>query len=178
MSPIILEYGPFQIRWYGVLVALSFLSGIIITYYYGRRYNIKAEILDRIMIRIVLAMIVGARLGYVVANYSFFLDNPHLIPRVDMGGLGSHGGIITCLILGIWWSKRLKFSFWSVCDAVAPVIPLAHIFVRLGNFINAELYGPPTELPWGVVFRGEIVPHHPSQLYEAGVSLIILPLVF
>lgn len=178
MSPVIFEIGPLQIRWYGLLFALAVLSGVFIISSLGRRFGLDSDALDGFIIRLIITVIVGARLGFVIINWEYYRRNLLEIFYIHRGGLGSHGAIILAFILSIFYVRSLNLSYWATADAVAPVLPVAHIFIRLGNFINGELYGPPTDLPWGVVFPGTSVPHHPSQLYEALASLLVLPLVF
>lgn len=178
MSPVLLELGPLQVRWYGLLFAVSVLIGAYLISIFGRRFHLNPEALDRFILRLILTVIVGARLGYVLVNWNYYQLHPIRILYLHQGGLGSHGGIILAIVLGYFFTKRLGLSYWSTADAVAPVLPVGHIFIRVGNFINGELFGPPTSRPWGVVFPGTNTPHHPSQLYEALASLFLLPLVF
>lgn len=175
MNNIALQFGPIQIHWYGILVALAFLTGYWLTIRNGKLYGIKPEVLDKLLVKLFIAIIVGARLAYVISKYPFFIANPWEIIRIDHGGLGSHGAIIAAMIFGYFWTQKAKIAYWRLADAVAPGITLGHIFVRIGNFINGELYGPPTNLPWGVKFPSTSLPVHPSQLYEVLTSFIILP---
>lgn len=178
MSPVIFEWGPLQIRWYGLLFAMGVLLGVYIIAVFGRRFQLHPEALDHFTIRLIITVIVGARLGYVLVNWGIYRQDPVRILFLHQGGFGSHGGIILAMVMGYFFTRRLSLPYWTTADAVAPVIPMGHIFIRLGNFINGELYGPPTTQPWGVSFPGTAVPHHPSQLYEALASLLLLPLVF
>ncbi len=176
MNPIAFKLGSIQVFWYGVLVA----AAIGISYWLARR-NIRADGMDPdktdgLFLKLIVVIIVGARLAYVVSDWAFFQTNPWEIIRTDHGGMGSHGAIIAALVFGYYWTKKEGIGYWRVADAVAPAFPVGHICVRLGNFINGELYGPPTTLPWGVKFPGTAGPAHPSQLYELLTSLIILPL--
>ena len=175
MNSILLKLGPFQIHWYGVLIALAFLTGYWQTRRNAKNYGMDLDAVDGLLLKLIIAIIVGARLAYVVSNYSYFMAYPSEIIRVDHGGLGSHGAIITAMVLGYFWTKKAHVAYWSLGDAIAPAITVGHIFVRIGNFINGELYGPPTNLPWGVKFPTTPAPVHPSQLYEVITSLIVLP---
>lgn len=178
MSPIIFEVGPLQVRWYGLLFAMAVLTGTVITTKMGERFGLDPEALERYIIRLILTIIVGARLGFVLINWEYYIRNPLEILYIHRGGLGSHGGILLGFFMSILYTRSLSLPFWRTADAVALVIPVSHIFIRLGNFINGELYGPPTDLPWGVVFPGTTIPHHPSQLYELVASLLVLPLIY
>lgn len=135
----------------------------------------NVDLIDQILLKLFVAVIIGARLGYVISKYPFFVANPWAIIRFDRGGMGSHGAIITAMVLGYFLTKKAKISYWSLADAMAPGITVAHILIRIGNFMNGELYGPPTNLPWGIKFPTTSVPVHPSQLYEVITSMIILP---
>lgn len=157
---------------------MAVLSGVYIISTMGKRFGLNSDALDGFIIRLIITVIVGARLGFVVINWEHYSRNPIEILYINRGGLGSHGAIILAFILSIFFVRSLNLSYWATADAVAPALPVAHVFIRLGNFINGELYGPPTDLPWGVVFTGTTTPHHPSQLYEALASLLVLPLVF
>lgn len=175
MNNIALKLGPFQIYWYGILIALAFLTGYWLTRRNAKNYGMDLDAVDGLLLKLIIAIIVGARLAYVIANYPYFITNPQEIIRVDHGGLGSHGAIITAMVLGYFWTKKAHILYWSLGDTIAPAITVGHIFVRIGNFINGELYGPPTSLPWGVKFPTTPAPVHPSQLYEVVTSLIVLP---
>ncbi len=175
MSNIAFSIGPLQIHWYGILIAAALIIGYWLTCRNATRYGLEREVLDRLLVRLIVAVIVGARLAFVAANFGFFLAQPWEIIRIDHGGLGSHGAFIAAMLLGWYWTRRARVSYWTLADAVAPAITVGHIFVRIGNFINGELYGPPTNLPWAVKFPTSAVPVHPSQLYEVLTSLAILP---
>lgn len=176
MNPIVFKLGPIQVFWYGILVAAATGISYCLTRRNVRAYGMDPDKTDGLLIKLIVVIIVGARLAYVVSNWGYFQANPWEIIRTDHGGMGSHGAIIAALIGGYYWTKKAGISYWRLADATAPALPVGHIFVRLGNFINGELYGPPTALPWGVKFPGTAGPVHPSQLYEFFISLIILPL--
>ncbi len=174
MNRIAFEIGPIQVHWYGILVAIATIVSLFVVTKNTKRYGLEQDKVDTLLIKILIAVLVGARLGFVLANYKYFLANPAQIIRIDQGGLGSHGSIITVMILGYFWLKKANIPYWQMADAISPSLSIGHVFVRLGNFINGELYGPPTNLPWGVKFTTTAVPVHPSQLYEALVSIVIL----
>ncbi|HBF39313.1 MAG TPA: prolipoprotein diacylglyceryl transferase [Firmicutes bacterium] len=175
MNNIALQLGPIQIHWYGILIALAFLIGYWLTRKNAKHYGISPEVTDSLLVKLIIVIIVGARLAFVISKYPFFIANPWEIIRLDHGGLGSQGAIIAAMVFGYFWTKKAKISYWKLADATAPGITIGHIFVRIGNFINGELYGPPTNLPWGVKFPSTSVPVHPSQLYEVITSFIVLP---
>jgi len=175
MDPVIVEIGPLVIRWYGVMMALMILLGVAVAYRYGPRFGVPTRELDRLTLPFVLTAVIGARVGYVISHPAEF-KNPLEILRIDHGGLTSHGAIAGALILLWITSRRRQLSFWSLTDTTAWTVPLGNILVRFGNFMNGELYGDVTHLPWAVTFPGVPGSRHPLQIYEmilgAGVLLI------
>jgi len=178
LNPIAIDLGFVKVHWYGILVATAILVGYFIARYWAVRYGIDGDKFDSLVLVFVPVIIVGARVAYVVAAWEYFKDNPAEIIRTDHGGLGSHGAILAMLVAGYVASRVTKMPFWTLADVFGPVLPAAHVFVRLGNFINGELYGLPTTLPWGVVFPGTTEPHHPSMAYEGLAAIGIFALVW
>lgn len=173
-----MQVGPFAVRWYGVMVALSILSGIWLTRRAAPSVGLPEELPDRVALGFVLTLFAGARLAYVVSHPAPYLADPVEVLRVDRGGLSSHGAILAGLVYAWWLGRREGISAWSFTDACASWIPLANALVRWGNFMNGELYGDPTSLPWGVVFpTAPDAPRHPLQLYEIATSLALLAVV-
>jgi phosphatidylglycerol:prolipoprotein diacylglycerol transferase len=173
MDPVLVRFGPLVIRWYGVMMAASILLALWTAARLGPRLGVNREQVDALAIPAILLAFAGARIGYVVSHPAEF-TSPLEILRVDHGGLTSHGAIAGGLI-GLWWAaRRLGVRFWDAADAVVWVIPIGNVLVRIGNFINGELYGDPTALPWGITFPGAAGPRHPLQIYEALFALIIL----
>lgn len=172
MNPVAFSIGSLDIYWYGILVAAAFLIGYLNTLHNTKRYGLDSDLVQDLLFRLCIAVIIGARLGVIVVNLEYYLANPlHMFTRA---GLGSHGAIITAMVLGYFWVKKANLSYWTMADAIAPSISIGHIFVRLGNFINGELYGSPTSLPWAVEFPYSGQPVHPAQIYETLISGIIL----
>ncbi len=178
MDPVLVQFGPVTIRWYGVMVAASVLAGIWLTRRAAPLVGIPQDLPDRVAFPFVLVLLAGARLGYVLSHPAPYLAQPWEVVRVDHGGLSSHGAIAAGLLYAAWLARRERISLWSFTDACASWIPLANAFVRWGNFMNGELYGDPTLLPWGVVFpTAPDAPRHPLQLYEMVTSLLLFALV-
>ncbi len=178
MDPILIQLGPFAVRWYGVMMALAILSGIWLTRRAAPAVGLPADLPDRVAVSFVLVLFAGARLGYVVSHPAPYLANPTEVLRVDHGGLSSHGAIAAGLLYAVWLGRKEGVSAASFLDACATWIPLANALVRWGNFMNGELYGDPTSLPWGVVFpTAPGAPRHPLQLYEMATSLVLFLLV-
>ena len=183
IDPAILHIGGFELRWYSLLFVSGFILGWYIMKSFFVREKISTDLLDPMLYMLLICTIVGARLGHVIfyqpdyyfGSWAGFLE----IFMPWKGGLASHGGTIA-LILGIWWyakkyGPKNDFDFvWTLDHIVIPVC-FAACFIRLGNLFNSEIYGIPTNLPWGFVFErnGETVPCHPTQLYEAGTYLLL-----
>ena len=179
INPTIIKFGSLDIRWYGFLYIVGFLIGYIflrklLKY---RKINLKKDEYENMLFRIMLGIIIGGRLGYILFyNLSYYFVHPLDIFKVWEGGMSFHGGAIAVIILGYFFCKKHKLSFYQLAD---PVLPLASIGIglgRLGNFINAELYGRVTNVPWAMIFPTDPqkLPRHPSQLYEIFLEGIVL----
>ncbi|HLQ64937.1 MAG TPA: prolipoprotein diacylglyceryl transferase [bacterium] len=173
MNPIAVHIGPLVIRWYGLMMAATILVGTLVALRMGPRLGVPAAEIDRLTLPFLLMTFVGARLGYVVSHPAEF-TSPLEILRVWHGGLTSHGAIVGGF-LALWWTSRTRdLPLWSLADITAWAIPIGNIFVRFGNFMNGELYGDVTTLPWGVVFSGVVGARHPLQLYEMLWAVIVI----
>lgn len=181
IDPVLVQIGPLAIRWY----ALAYVSGIVLGWWYLIRLNKRPPViltqkaLDDIMVWATLGIILGGRLGYVIFyNGSYYLHNPVEILKVWQGGMSFHGGLIGLLIAVYLMCRKEKISFIGTMDMVACVGPIGLFFGRIANFINGELYGRVTDVPWGIIFpRGGPLPRHPSQIYEAlleGLTLFLI----
>lgn len=176
IDPIAFSIGPLAIRWYG----LSYIVGIALAWWLlrlrGPRNGWSNDQIADLVFYCVLGVIIGGRLGSVlIYNLPYYLDNPLAVFRIWEGGMSFHGGMLGVL-LAIWWVGRSQQrSFFSITDFAAPVIPIGLFFGRIGNFMNGELWGKPTDLPWGVVFpaAGDVA-RHPSQLYQAFLEGLLL----
>lgn len=178
MGPVIVQIGPIAVRWYGVMMALAVLLGMWLSGRYAPRLGVPVGVVDRHAIPFTVWLFVGARLGYVLSHPGPFLQNPLEIVRIDHGGLASHGAIVAGLAYAWWLGQREGIDPWAFTDVCAVWIPVANLLVRWGNFMNGELYGDPTSLPWGIVFpTAPGLPRHPLQLYEMGTSAVLFGLV-
>ncbi len=174
VNPVLLDLGPIEIRWYGLLYALAFLVGYFILKKLAKKFNIKEEHIDDYLPYIIIADIVGARLFEVLFyDPSYYFSNPLKIFAVWEGGLASHGAIILIVLTTIWFCKKRKISFFNFVDAVAIPIALGAALIRIGNFMNSELVGRVTNVPWAVQFAGYEGLRHPVQLYQAIGHVII-----
>jgi phosphatidylglycerol:prolipoprotein diacylglycerol transferase len=174
MNPVIMELGPVTIRWYGVMLAATIAASMLVAYRYGPQIGLSVSIVDRTAVPFAVAALVGARIGYVLSHPQEFRDVVEIV-RVDHGGLTSHGAIAAGLLYLLWAAGRYGVPMWTFADAFGWAIPIGNVFVRFGNFVNGELYGDPTTLPWGVRFStAPEAPRHPLQLYEMVFALVIL----
>lgn len=180
----------FPLKYYG----LFFVTGLLLAYYIVKRIydkeNVPIENLDKLLVYIVIGTVVGARLGHCLFyNPEYYFNHPleMLLPIAKINGsyefigyqgLASHGGAIGVLIAIIWYARKYKTKLLWILDRVAIGTPITGAFIRLGNFMNSEIYGKPTNGNWGVVFqRDDLIPRHPTQLYEAAAYLLIFTLL-
>lgn len=178
LSPIALDLGFFQLRWY----SLAYIAGIIVGWWYllkligqpgapmARRHA------DDLVFYATLGILIGGRLGYVIFYKPLeYLDNPGDIIRVWDGGMSFHGGVIGVSLAILFMAWKNKLSWLRIHDYVACTIPFGLLFGRLSNFVNGELWGRPGDVPWAIIFpRADEQARHPSQLYEAGLEGILL----
>ncbi len=181
IDPVIFSIGPLSLRWYGLMYILGFTASYLLVLYQIRykTQDIKKDFIDDLFFYLIIGLIVGARLGYIIFyNLRFYIQNPLEIFILWHGGLSFHGGLIGTFIAGYLIIKKRKMDFFKVADLVIPTCPIGLGFGRIGNFINGELYGKPSDLPWAMVFpNAGPLPRHPSQLYEAsleGMCLFII----
>ena len=183
IDPVIFKIGAFQLRWYSILFVSGFILGWYIMKSFFKREKIKLDLLDPMLYMLLICTIVGARLGHCLFYQpDYYLGSWQGFWEIFMpwkGGLASHGGTIA-ILLGIWWyasryGRKNGFDYVWVIDHLVIPVAFAACFIRLGNLFNSEIYGAPTDLPWGFVFErnGENVPCHPTQLYEAGTYLLL-----
>ena len=180
IDPVAVTIGPVKSHWYG----LTYLAGFAAGWWLGRRRardawrGFRSVDVDDIVFFVVLGIVAGGRLGYLLFyGYERVLQDPGYAFRVWEGGMSFHGGLIGVIVAMAWFARSRKMSFFQVADFVAPLVPPGLFAGRIGNFINGNLWGAPTDLPWGMVFRAPEaggVPRHPSQLYEALLEGVVL----
>lgn len=183
MHPILFEFGPIQIRFYGLMYVIAILAGSFLIKREVRRKGIKLTEDDvmNFILWSVLGGIVGARIYYIAFNWDYYSANLRDIPAVWHGGLAIHGGLIGGILVAYIYLKQRDISFWKMADSVAPAIILGQAFGRFGNFMNGDAHGRPTAMPWGIVFpSGSIagrefpnIPLHPTMLYEMAINISI-----
>lgn len=168
-----------EIRWYGLMYVLSFILAYLLLPVQARRQKVKlsADDVSDLIFYLILGVLLGGRLGYILFyNLQQYLANPLEILAIWHGGMSFHGGLIG-VFLGTWYFIRKKgINFWRLADLIAPIAPLGLFFGRIGNFINGELWGRPTDVAWGMVFPMDPTQllRHPSQLYEAFFEGLVL----
>ncbi len=181
-DPIAIQLGPIAVHWYGLMYLLGFMQYLLLGRLRVDQAQIKSqgfvkEDLEDLLFYAVLGVICGGRLGYCFFYLpGHYLVNPLDIFKVWQGGMSFHGGFLGVIVAIAWFSHKRKIAFFHVADMIAPLVPFGLAFGRIGNFINGELWGRPTDVPWGMVFpqAGDELIRHPSQLYEfAGEGIIL-----
>ena len=188
LSPFVIRFsGNFGIRYYGLAYLLGFIAGLWLLHRYtsaGRSLVPAAKIAD-LVTALVIGVLVGGRLGYffLYGGWRNFPSDPLMIFRVWEGGMASHGGMIGVALALTWFARANKIPLPHLCDLIASVAPAGLFFGRVANFINGELWGKPTRVPWAVIFPQSeqpgtpvnlMFPRHPSQLYEAALEGVLL----
>ena len=185
-DPVLIDLGTFQIRWYSI----AYIVGIILGWIYAikiikvlaKKHNfiiIKQAVFDELILYLILGIILGGRLGYVIFyNFGYYSNNLFEILKLWEGGMSFHGGLLGVIIVTIIFSKIKGINFFYFTDIVACVAPIGLFLGRIANFINGELFGKISNLPWAVIFPdGGNISRHPSQIYEAileGIVIFIL----
>jgi len=178
-----MHLGPLQVRWYGVMYALSFIIGSYLICYLAQKRGtpLEKDGVAELVLYLVGGVLFGGRLGYVLFyNLPYYLHHPAEIVAVWDGGMSFHGGLIGVTIGALLFSRKTGIRFLSLAELVVPVAPLGLFLGRLGNFINGELWGRPSNVAWAMIFphaplvHGVMVPRHPSQLYEAALEGLVL----
>jgi len=178
IDPIAISMGPIAIRWY----SLAYVVGILLGWRYMLRLarrspaKIEAAHIDDLIVWATLGIILGGRLGYTMFyKPGYFLDNPLEIFAMWRGGMSFHGGLLGVLIAIFLFARRHKISFVGLGDIVVCAVPIGLFLGRIANFINGELFGRASDVPWAMVFpHGGPLPRHPSQLYESGLEGLVL----
>lgn len=183
LNPIAFSAGPFTVYWYGIAYIVGAALAGIVMFRTLRRWGTGISIDDAVMlvVSVVFGLLIGGRLFYVIFySNGYYLSHPlEIFLGTDghgINGMSFHGGLVGGVIGGLVACRILRLSPWTIADAAFVGVPLALCLGRCANFVNGELWGKPTDLPWGVVFGGIAgeVPRHPSQLYEAFLEGIVL----
>ena len=177
-DPVAVSIFGWDIHWYGLSYVMAFLSAFWLARLQTKRHyqNWNYEQIDDLLFYGGLGVVLGGRVGYVLF-YSFpnFIEDPLILFKVWQGGMSFHGGLLGVLVAMALFNRKYKKGFFNIMDFVAPLIPLGLGFGRLGNFVNGELWGKPTDLPWGMIFpAADNLPRHPNPLYEAFLEGFVL----
>jgi phosphatidylglycerol---prolipoprotein diacylglyceryl transferase len=189
VSPDIFSLGPVTVRWYGLLFAMAFVATQPIEKYIYRKDGRKDEDVDILTMYMIVGTVIGARLGHCLFyDPVYYLSNPLEIFKIWEGGLASHGGTIGILLSLYLFCRKYKFDYLWVLDRIVIVVAVGGMFIRLGNLMNSEIIGKPTDLPWAFKFmrNNELFngvpaymdPRHPSQLYESLFCLVLFILLY
>jgi phosphatidylglycerol:prolipoprotein diacylglycerol transferase len=178
IDPVFLKLGPLQFRWYGLMYVLGFILSYFIIRSEVRRRKLELDnegIADLIFFA-AAGVVLGGRLGYVLFyDLASYLAKPLKIFYLWEGGMSFHGGMLGVAVAAAWFAHSRKLPLLQLIDLAALAAPVGLGLGRIGNFINGELFGRPTDLPWGIIFPGGGgVPRHPSQLYEAFLEGLVL----
>ena len=178
IDPVLVEFGPFAIRWY----ALAYVAGLLFGWWAMRRIAdrpgsaVTRLHVDDFLVWCTAGVLIGGRLGYALFySGDLFLNEPWRVLEVWKGGMSFHGGLAGVVIAQIIFARRHNLPLMQLTDLCALVVPVGLLFGRLANFVNGELWGRPTDVPWAMVFpHADDLPRHPSQLYQAGMEGILL----
>lgn len=181
IDPVALTLGTLNIRWYGISYVIGIIAAMLLLRWRSKRLlkqNYSNDDIDDIIFYGTLGVIVGGRLGSVVFyNFAYYWENPIDILKINQGGMSFHGGLLGVILMMFFWTRYKSVDFFNTMDFIVPVIPIGLGFGRIANFINGELWGKPSTLPWAMVFpdpRAGNVARHPSQLYEALLEGLLL----
>ena len=178
IDPVIFGVGPLKVRWYGLMYVLGFTASYFLVLKQIRDFSYKAlePCFENLNLVLIISVVIGGRLGYVLFyNFSYYLQHPLEIPATWTGGMSFHGACIGCLVGGYLYTKKNKLNFWKCADIYVVTIPIGLGLGRLGNFINGELFGRTSSVPWAMIFPGGgSQPRHPSQLYEMILEGVLL----
>jgi len=179
IDPVAFAVGPLAVRWYGLMYLVGFGMAFLLArsrIKQGKSGNISLAVLDDLFFFCVLGVVLGGRLGYVLFyKPGYYFSHPLEIVAVWQGGMSFHGGFLGVLLAMVYIARKFRIRWLAITDFIAPMIPLGLAAGRIGNFINGELWGRATDVPWGMVFRGAgPLPRHPSQLYQFALEGLLL----
>jgi len=178
INPVALSLGPLKIHWYGLMYVVGFAAAWLLGRYRAKQPHsvFTPSDVDDLLFYCALGVVLGGRIGYILFYQAgAWIHDPLMLLRLWEGGMSFHGGLIGVLI-AIWlFARKTQQGFFTISDFVAPLVPPGLFAGRIGNFINGELWGSPTDLPWGMVFPYvDQLPRHPSMLYQAALEGLVL----
>ena len=178
IDPVAVEIGPLAIRWYALAYVLGLVGGWRYVRYLAEKRidGLTRQHADDLLLWGTLGVVLGGRLGYVLFYQpGFYLSHPLQIPLIWQGGMSFHGGALGVLVAAVLYARAKRIGILPIADALGAQVPIGLFLGRIANFINGELYGRPSEVPWAMVFPGGgPAPRHPSQLYEAILEGLVL----
>lgn len=173
IDPVAIQIGSITIRWYGIIMSVGFLLALWISIKLAPIRSIKKEDIYDAFIILIPSILIGARIFHVISEWSYYSDNIIKILYIWQGGIAFHGGLLGGIIAASIFCKKKKIKFYDLADILAVPLALGLFLGRIGNFINQEFYGKPTDLPWGIYFDDVEGKRHPSQIYESIKNFII-----
>ncbi len=171
IDPVAFSIGGLDVYWYGILISTGVLVGLLLAMRQAQSYGINDELPLVFLFWALPLGLLGSRLFYVIFNWSFYSQNPHLILAFRQGGLAIHGAVLTGVLVLVVFCKVKKLNFWLLGDTLAPSLILAQAIGRWGNYFNQEAYGVETDLPWAMFIDGAY--RHPTFLYESLWNLLV-----
>lgn len=178
IDPVAVSIGAVKIHWYGIMYLIGFAAVYLLGQYRAKQAwsPIKPEAIEDLVTYGAMGVILGGRIGYILFyNFGAFLENPLILFKIWQGGMSFHGGMLGVFAAMAWFAKKQNCTLWQLTDLIAPIAPIGLGAGRIGNFINSELWGRPTDVPWAMIFpNGGDVARHPSQLYEAFLEGFVL----
>ncbi|MDH3328504.1 MAG: prolipoprotein diacylglyceryl transferase [Desulfobulbaceae bacterium] len=178
IDPVIVSFGQLKVRWYGLMYVLGFMATYALVYYQLARFRWQelSERFDNLNLYLILGVIIGGRLGYVLFYQpAYYVAHPLEVFATWQGGMSFHGGCLGVILAGFFFCRYHTLNFWKAADLYVVTVPIGLGLGRIGNFINSELFGRVTDVPWGMVYpNGGPLPRHPSQIYEALLEGLLL----
>lgn len=178
INPVAFSLGPVQVHWYGLMYLVGFAGAWLLAYWRAQHYKLDwtAEQISDLIFYAALGVILGGRIGYMVFyNTQELLHHPWMLVKIWEGGMSFHGGLLGVILAILLFARKFKKSILAVGDFVVPLVPLGLAAGRVGNFINGELWGRVTDVPWAMIYpHVDQQPRHPSQVYEFGLEGIAL----
>lgn len=181
IDPVLFHLGPFEIRYYGIIYALGFVIAYFFLVHFVKlgKLKLKEEEVSDLLFYLLVGVVVGARLFYILFyDLAFFINNPLEMLMLWHGGLSFHGALVGSVLAIFLFCRRKKIQFYDIADALVFPVAIALMLGRIGNFINGELYGRITQVPWCVNFKGVDGCRHPSQIYESFKNLLIFVILW
>jgi phosphatidylglycerol---prolipoprotein diacylglyceryl transferase len=178
IDPIAFSLGPMDVHWYGIMYLVGFVSAWLLAQWRVKHYQLAwtSEQVSDLIFFAAIGVILGGRIGYMLFyNTEELISQPWDLLKIWQGGMSFHGGFLGVVVAAAFFAKKIKKTFLEVADFIVPLVPLGLLAGRAGNFINGELWGRVTTMPWGMIFPAiDDNPRHPSQLYELGLEGIFL----